>query len=75
MWSPQQAEPGLQFPATMQRFIKHAPVSVMTRLLLGNQLSSTYIDDIFQRHAKSQYTRELAFSSVTRLLSRVVFGQ
>ena len=75
MSSQHQAEPGMEFPATIERFIKHAPVSVMTRLLLGNQLSSTFMDDIFQRHAKSQYTRELAFSSVTRLLSRVVFGQ
>ena len=67
--------PIAQFPQPLQRFVERAPVAVMVRLILENQLRDTLLDDIFHRTAERQYTRSLTFSSVAQLLSQVVLGQ
>lgn len=58
----------------LERFIAKAPVSVMVRATLLRVLSDTTLDELFERHAQAQYTRDLAFSTVTRLMTKVVFS-
>jgi len=53
-------------------FAKAAPATVMIRAVLENILSTNRLNAIFEDMAKVQYTRELAFSSVVRLMSQVV---
>lgn len=53
-------------------FAKAAPATVMIRAVLENILSANRLNAIFEDMAKVQYTRELAFSSVVRLMSQVV---
>jgi IS4 transposase len=57
-----------------QRFVEDSPVCVMTQALLENTLSPTTVDSLFERHAESQYTRDLLFSDVVHLMSLVVCG-
>lgn len=57
-----------------ERFIKESPVSVMVRGLLEKALCPEILDDLFERSAKTQYTRELLFSTVVNLMSLVVCG-
>lgn len=53
-------------------FTKAAPASVMIRGVLENILSARRLDSLFADTARVQYTRQLAFSSVVRLMSQVV---
>ena len=53
-------------------FAKAAPATVMIRGVLENILSERRLDAIFADAAQAQYTRQLAFSSVVRLMSQVV---
>jgi len=53
-------------------FVKAAPATVMIRGVLENILSEKRLNAIFDDVAKVQYTRDLAFSSVVRLMSQVV---
>src|SRR5512143_3023654 len=55
-----------------QRFVEDSPVSVMTQALLENAPPPSVVDDLFERHAHLQYTRELLFSDVVNLMSLVV---
>jgi len=55
-----------------QRFVEDSPVSVMTQALLENALPPSVVDDLFERHAHLQYTRDLLFSDVVNLMSTVV---
>jgi hypothetical protein len=57
-----------------ERFIKESPVSVMVRGLLEKALCPQILDELFERSAKTQYTRELLFSTVVNLMSLVVCG-
>lgn len=56
-----------------QRFVESSPVCVMVRGALENLLSPEKLDALFDRVAVEQYTRELLFSSLFRLMSEVVF--
>jgi IS4 transposase len=53
-------------------FVEAAPATVMIRGVLENILSENRLNAIFEDMAKVQYTRELAFASVVRLMSQVV---
>lgn len=53
-------------------FATKAPATVMIRGVLENILSHSRLNGLFEETAQSQYTRELAFSSVVRLMSQVV---
>jgi IS4 transposase len=55
-------------------FIKESPISVMMRGLMEQVFRPERMDELFERHAQVQYTRELLFSSVVNLLSLVVCG-
>ncbi len=57
-----------------ERFVKESPVSVMVRGLLEKALCPQILDELFERSAKNQYTRELLFSTVVNLMSLVVCG-
>lgn len=55
------------------RFVKDAPVAVMVRACLSHLMADSTLNDLFDRHAETQYTRELTFSTLWRLMSKVVF--
>jgi hypothetical protein len=60
--------------AIFDAFVKHSPISVMMRVLMERILAPSKIDEIFARHAESQYQRELMFSSIVNVMSLVVCG-
>ena len=55
-----------------QRFVQDSPVTVMTQVILENALPPATVDELFEIHADSQYTRKLLFSDVVDLMSLVV---
>ena len=57
-----------------QRFVADGPICVMIRALLEKVLNPQTVDALFERHAQTQYTRELLFSSVVDVMSLVVCG-
>jgi hypothetical protein len=57
-----------------EAFVEASPISVMMRGLMETVFRPERMDEIFEAHAKLQYTRELLFSSVVNLLSLVVCG-
>ena len=57
-----------------ERFVEESPVSVMVRGLLEKVLCSQTLDELFESSAKTQYTRELLFSTIVDLMSLVVCG-
>ncbi len=58
--------------AIFERFVEHSPLTVMVRGILERILSPEQLDDLFERTAKTGYTRELLFSTVVNLMSLVV---
>lgn len=57
----------------LQKFLDKAPVAVMARALLVRILADSTLEDLFRRHAQSQYTRDLTFGTLIRLMTQVVF--
>ena len=57
-----------------ERFVEQSPISVMARGLLERVLPPTKVDELFERVANHQYTRDLLFSTVFDLMSQVVCG-
>jgi len=57
-----------------ERFVERSPISVMARGLLERVLNPETIDELFERVANRQYTRNLLFSVVVDLMSQVVCG-
>jgi IS4 transposase len=55
-----------------ERFVQHSPFSVMTRATLEHLFSDSFLDQVFADYAQVQYQKELAFSTVTSLLTQVV---
>jgi hypothetical protein len=58
----------------LQQFIRQAPVAVMVRAALARALADSTLDELFERTASAQYTKELTFSTLARLLAEVTFG-
>jgi len=56
------------------RFLDGSPLSVMVRATIEHALPADALDDLFERTAERQYTRELLFSSLVDLMSLVVCG-
>ena len=56
----------------MQQFLNDAPLTVMTRITLQNVFAPRRLDELFERTAEQQYTRELLFSQVVELMTLVV---
>ncbi len=57
-----------------QPFIKESPISVMVGGLLARVFSPDKIDALFEANAQRQYTKELLFSTLFDLMSKVVCG-
>ena len=57
----------------LQRFLAEAPVAVMARATIVRTISHSTLNDIFDRHAGGQYTRDLTFGTLTDLMTKVVF--
>jgi IS4 transposase len=57
----------------LDRFLAEAPVAVLVRASLAHLFADTTLDALFERVAVAQYTRELTFSTLVKLLSKVVF--
>lgn len=60
--------------AILERFVQQAPVAVMVRATIQRVLSDTTLDALFDRVAQGQYTRDLTFSTLVKLMSKVTFG-
>ena len=58
----------------LRRFVERAPVAVMVRATLARTLADPTLDDLFARAARTQYTRDLTFSTLVRLVAKVTFG-
>ena len=58
----------------LQKFIEKRPITVMLAVVLENVFSADTFDRIFDEASERQYTRELAFSTVARLMSQVALG-
>ena len=48
-------------------------MAVMVRATLVRTMADSTLDDLFERQAESQYTRELTFGALIRLMTQVVF--
>ena len=59
------------FDPLFERFAAGTPLTVMTRALLENTLQAQPLDDLFERLAQKQYTRELLFSTVVATMTLV----
>jgi AraC-like DNA-binding protein len=59
------------FDPLFERFAAGTPLTVMTRALLENTLQARPLDDLFDRLAEKQYTRELLFSTVVATMTLV----
>lgn len=57
----------------LDRFLAEAPVAVLVRASLAHMFADTTLDALFERIAVSQYTRELTFSTLVKLMTKVVF--
>jgi Transposase DDE domain len=57
----------------LDRFLAKAPVAVLVRASLAHMFADTTLDALFERVAVSQYTRELTFSTLVQLMTKVVF--
>jgi IS4 transposase len=55
-------------------FVEKSPISVMARGMLERALNPELLDKWFDSTAKEQYTRDLLFSTVFDLMSKVVSG-
>jgi IS4 transposase len=62
------------FGKVFRPFIEERPIAVMARATLENLLDPERMDELFERTAEVQYTRELMFSSVVDLMGQVVLG-
>ena len=62
-------------PPTFEPFVKATPFCVMTRAALESLFSPERLDELFQRTAQRQYTRELLFSQLVQLMTAVVLRQ
>lgn len=60
------------FSEVFERFVAETPACVMYRATMENMFAPAVIDDLFKRTAERQYERELLFSSLVSLVSRVV---
>jgi IS4 transposase len=60
--------------AVLKRFVDQSPATVMARLALQRALEPEWIDELFEQHRQSQYTRELLFSTTVEIMSVVAVG-
>lgn len=66
------AKPKTFLGEMFDRFAKEAAVTVMIRATMENALAPKELDDLFEKVAERQYTRELLFSTLVALMAVVV---
>lgn len=59
--------------AILDRFVAQAPVAVMVRAALSYAFADSTLDALFEQVAVAQYTRQLTFATLVRLMTKVVF--
>jgi IS4 transposase len=64
----------MMMDAVVARCAQFSPVTVMARLALQQALEPAWVDALFARESRDQYTRELLFSTVVELMSVVAAG-
>lgn len=57
-----------------ERFVEESPVSVMVRGLLETILSPQKLNELFEESTKTQYTKELLFSTIVEMMNEVACG-
>lgn len=57
-----------------EAFVQKSPASVMVRAVLERSFHSERLNALFERTAVLQYTRDLMFATVVRLMTEVVLG-
>jgi Transposase DDE domain len=62
------------FESMLQKFIEKRPITVMLKIVLETVFSAEKFDGIFAEVAREQYTRELTFSTLAKLVSQVTLG-
>lgn len=60
------------FSDILQKFIDKSPITVMVQGLLEQLLNADKLDQWFENNSRSQYTRQLLFSSVVAIMMEVV---
>ncbi|MGL6095707.1 MAG: transposase, partial [Fimbriiglobus sp.] len=55
----------------LERFAKGSPLTVMARATIAHAIPDHKVNELFERTAQAQYTRELLFSTVVQLMSLV----
>ena len=65
----------MSLPAIFENFVQQSPVTVMMLRILERVMSPEKLDELFERTAQQQYTRELLFSEVVELMMPVVTGR
>lgn len=58
----------------LQTFIAKAPVAVMMRASVTRAIADSTLDELFERTAQTQYTKEVTFSTLVKLLAQVTLG-
>lgn len=58
----------------LERFAQQSPMTMMAQLGLERALDEKWIDEMFERESKTQYTKELLFSTVVEVSSLVAMG-
>jgi hypothetical protein len=62
-------------PSAFEPFLKEGPFCVLARAALEGLFSRERLDGLFERTARTQYTRELLFSQLVELMTAVVLRQ
>ncbi len=62
------------FSPVFNRFVANSPISVMARGMMERVLNPEQLDQWFSYTAEEQYTKELLFSTVFDIMSKVVCG-
>jgi IS4 transposase len=58
----------------LARFMKQSPVTVLAQLALERTFTPDWIDELFEKNRKRQYSRDLLFSTTVELMSLVALG-
>jgi IS4 transposase len=58
----------------LRRFAQQSPMTMMAQLGLDRALDAKWIDEMFEKESKTQYTRELLFSTTVEAMSLVAMG-
>jgi hypothetical protein len=64
----------MSWPAIFENFVEESPVTVMMRGTIERILSPEKLNELFDKTAQQQYTRELLFSDVVEVMMPVVAG-